>query len=98
MASRMLSRSAFPTLQAKRAAGCLREQVSRLRCAAQHDVLPERHMRSLSRRWVKRLHAVKSGARAVLMAGGYGSAQGQKEMRELERDLIDTEYLARRER
>ena len=31
---------------------------------------------------------VKAGAQAVLMAGGYGSATGQKLMRELDRELI----------
>jgi triphosphoribosyl-dephospho-CoA synthase len=34
------------------------------------------------------LDLVKSGARAVLMAGGYGSANGRERMCELDRELI----------
>jgi triphosphoribosyl-dephospho-CoA synthase len=34
------------------------------------------------------LRFVKSGAQAILMAGGYGSANGRKQMRKLDRELI----------
>src|ERR1700678_8109 len=76
----------LPALQAKRAAGSS-EQVSRL-----HALLSIMSCLNdtcvLYRGGRKALHAVKSGARAVLMAGGPASAQGQKEIRKLERDLM----------
>jgi triphosphoribosyl-dephospho-CoA synthase len=37
---------------------------------------------------VEALEVVKSGARAVLLAGGYGSANGRQQMRKLDRELI----------
>jgi triphosphoribosyl-dephospho-CoA synthase len=42
----------------------------------------------LYRGGVEALEVVKSGARAVLLAGGYGSANGRKQMRKLDRELI----------
>jgi triphosphoribosyl-dephospho-CoA synthase len=42
----------------------------------------------LYRGGVEALDAVKSGAKAVLVAGGYGSANGRQQMRKLERELI----------
>jgi triphosphoribosyl-dephospho-CoA synthase len=42
----------------------------------------------LYRGGVEALDAVKSGARAALMAGGPGSTQERKEIRKLDRDLI----------
>src|ERR1700683_2087994 len=42
----------------------------------------------LYRGGVEALDVVKSGAQAVLVAGGYGSANGQQKMRELDRELI----------
>ena len=76
----------LPALQGKRAAGCS-EQVCRL-----HALLSIMSRLNdtcvLYRGGVEALHAVKSGARAVLMAGGPGSTQGRKEIRKLESDLI----------
>jgi triphosphoribosyl-dephospho-CoA synthase len=42
----------------------------------------------LYRGGVEALGAVKSGAQAVLVAGGYGSRNGRQKMRELDRELI----------
>jgi len=42
----------------------------------------------LYRGGVEALEVVKSGARAVLLAGGYGSANGRQQMRKLDRELI----------
>src|SRR6202451_185882 len=42
----------------------------------------------LYRGGVEALEVVKSGARAVLLAGGYGSANGLQQMRKLDRELI----------
>jgi triphosphoribosyl-dephospho-CoA synthase len=42
----------------------------------------------LYRGGVEALEVVKSGARAVLLAGGYGSANGRQRMWELDRELI----------
>jgi triphosphoribosyl-dephospho-CoA synthase len=76
----------LPALQAKRAAGSS-DQVSRL-----HALLSIMSCLNdtcvLYRGGGEALRAVKSGARAVLMAGGPATAQGQKEIRKLERDLI----------
>jgi triphosphoribosyl-dephospho-CoA synthase len=76
----------LPALRLKRAAGSS-EQLCRL-----HVLLSIMSCLNdtcvLYRGGVEALHAVKSGAQAVLMAGGPGSTQGQKEIRKLERDLI----------
>jgi triphosphoribosyl-dephospho-CoA synthase len=76
----------LPALQAKRAAGSS-EQVSRL-----HALLSIMSRLDdtcvLYRGGVEALDAVKSGARAALMAGGPGSTQERKEIRKLDRDLI----------
>jgi triphosphoribosyl-dephospho-CoA synthase len=76
----------LPALRLKRAAGSS-EQLCRL-----HALLSIMSCLNdtcvLYRGGVEALHAVKSGAQAVLMAGGPGSTQGQKEIRKLERDLI----------
>jgi triphosphoribosyl-dephospho-CoA synthase len=76
----------LPALQAKRAAGSS-EQISRL-----HALLSIMSCLNdtcvLYRGGGEALRAVKSGARAVLMAGGPATAQGQKEIRKLERDLL----------
>jgi len=42
----------------------------------------------LYRGGVEALDAVKSGAKAVLVAGGYGSENGRQQMRKLDRELI----------
>jgi hypothetical protein len=42
----------------------------------------------LYRGGVEALDAVKSGAKAVLVAGGYGSENGRQHMRKLDRELI----------
>jgi triphosphoribosyl-dephospho-CoA synthase len=76
----------LPALQGKRASGSS-EEVSRL-----HALLSIMSRLDdtcvLYRGGVEALDAVKSGARAVLMAGGAGSTQGRKEIRKLDRDLI----------
>jgi triphosphoribosyl-dephospho-CoA synthase len=76
----------LPALQGKRAAGSS-VQVCRL-----HALLSIMSCLNdtcvLYRGGMEALHAVKSGARAVLMAGGPGSTQGRKEIRKLESDLI----------
>jgi triphosphoribosyl-dephospho-CoA synthase len=76
----------LPALQGKRAAGSS-EQLCRL-----HALLSIMSRLDdtcvLYRGGGEALRAVKSGARAVLNAGGPASAQGQKEIRKLEHDLI----------
>jgi triphosphoribosyl-dephospho-CoA synthase len=76
----------LPALQAQRAAESS-EQLCRLQALLSimswlNDTCV------LYRGGVEALHAVKSGARAVLIAGGPASAKGKKEIRKLERDLI----------
>ena len=76
----------LPVLRERRAAGCS-EEVSRL------DALLAMMARLddtcvLYRGGVDALSLVKSGAEAVLAAGGYGHASGRKRLRHLDRELI----------
>jgi triphosphoribosyl-dephospho-CoA synthase len=76
----------LPTLRRRRAAGSS-EEVSRL------DALLSIMARLddtcvLYRGGLEALNAVKSGAQAVLVAGGYGTTHGRKEMRKLDGELI----------
>ena len=76
----------LPALRRQRAAG-FSEEVGRL------DALLSIMSRLddtcvLYRGGLEALNAVKSGAQAVLVAGGYGTAHGRKEMRRLDRELI----------
>ena len=77
---------ALPALREQRATG-YSEEVSRL------DALLSVMCRLddtcvLYRGGIKALDLVKSGAQAVLMAGGEGSAQGKKQLRAFDRELI----------
>ena len=76
----------LPTLRNRRSEGCS-EEVSRL------DALLSIMSRLddtcvLYRGGLEALNAVKSGAEAVLMAGGYATAQGRKKLSKLDRELI----------
>ena len=76
----------LPTLRDRRARKAL-EEVCRL--DALLSVMAELDDTCvLYRGGVEALDVVKSGARAVLMAGGYGSANGRQQMWELDRELI----------
>jgi triphosphoribosyl-dephospho-CoA synthase len=76
----------LPTLRDRRARKAL-EEVCRL--DALLSVMAELDDTCvLYRGGVEALDAVKSGAQAVLMAGGYGSANGRQQMWQLDRELI----------
>jgi triphosphoribosyl-dephospho-CoA synthase len=76
----------LPTLRDRRARKAL-EEVCRL--DALLSVMAELDDTCvLYRGGVEALGAVKSGAQAVLVAGGYGSRNGRQKMRELDRELI----------
>jgi triphosphoribosyl-dephospho-CoA synthase len=74
------------TLRDRRARKCL-EEICRL--DALLSVMAELDDTCvLYRGGVEALDVVKSGAQAVLVAGGYGSRNGRQKMRELDRELI----------
>jgi len=76
----------LPTLRDRRARKCL-EEICRL--DALLSVMAELDDTCvLYRGGVEALDVVKSGAQAVLVAGGYGSRNGRQKMRELDRELI----------
>jgi triphosphoribosyl-dephospho-CoA synthase len=76
----------LPTLRDRRARKAL-EEVCRL--DALLSVMAELDDTCvLYRGGVEALDVVKSGAQAVLVAGGYGSRNGRQKMRELDRELI----------
>jgi triphosphoribosyl-dephospho-CoA synthase len=76
----------LPTLRRQRAAKCP-EEICRL--DALLSVMSQVDDTCvLYRGGSEALRFVKSGAQAILMAGGYGSANGRKQMRKLDRELI----------
>src|ERR1700733_7430944 len=81
----------LPTLRDRRARKCL-EEICRL--DALLSVMAELDDTCvLYRGGVEALDVVKSGAQAVLVAGGYGSRNGRQKMRELDRELIRRHIL-----
>jgi triphosphoribosyl-dephospho-CoA synthase len=77
---------ALPALRRQRATGSS-EEISRL--DALLSVMSQLDDTCvLYRGGSEALSSVKSGAHAILMAGGYGNANGRKKMRKLDRELI----------
>jgi triphosphoribosyl-dephospho-CoA synthase len=76
----------LPTLRRQRVSG-LSEQICRLNVLLS-IMFQLDDTCVLYRGGLEALNAVKSGAQAVLTAGGYGTVQGQQQMCELDRQLI----------